>query len=69
VILGGVHSYFVTDDSAQVIAPIFKGEAVDTMDCFTLEVGDHILYRRASNELPIYTEQLFKRPKTSPRSD
>ena len=52
MILGDVHSYFVTDDSAQVIAPISKGEAFDTLDCFTVQDGGDILYRKASNELP-----------------
>jgi hypothetical protein len=50
--LGGVRSYFVTDDSTQVITPIFKGEAFDTIDCFNLEHGDDNLYRKTSNELP-----------------
>jgi hypothetical protein len=52
MILGDVSSYFVTDNSTQFIAPIFKGEAVDTRNSFTLEDGDDILYRKTSNDLP-----------------
>jgi len=43
MILGGVRSYFVTDDSTQVITPFFKGEAFDTIDCFNLEHEEDIL--------------------------
>ena len=60
MILGDVHSYFVTDDSTKIIAPIFKGEAVEAMDYLTLEDGGDILYTKTSNELPTTPSNLQK---------
>jgi hypothetical protein len=52
---------YVTDVSEQRVSPIFKGLAVQDLECVTLEDTTDTLSRNADSKLPPYAAQYSRR--------